>query len=110
VSFSRSPERSRNLLLSGSTDGLVCISNAEESDEDEAVLHVGNLGSSISQAGWIGADTGGTRKGVWAATDMETFSLWSDEARGTMHLVLAKAPDAILMGTPSPHSSISTTI
>ncbi|KAI9466692.1 WD40 repeat-like protein [Lactarius psammicola] len=78
VSFSRSSERSRNLLLSGSTDGLVCISNAEESDEDEAVLHVGNLGSSISQAGWIGAGNG-TRKGVWAATDMETFSLWSDE-------------------------------
>ncbi|KAF8271720.1 WD40 repeat-like protein [Lactarius quietus] len=78
VSFCRSSERSRNLLLSGSTDGLVCISNAEEYDEDEAVLHVGNLGSSVSQAGWIGAGNG-TRKGVWAATDMETFSLWSDE-------------------------------
>lgn len=100
MSFSRSSERSRNLVLSGSTDGLVCISNAEESDEDEAVLHVGNLGSSISQAGWIGAGNG-TRTGVWAATDMETFSLWSDEARGTMHLVLLKAPDAILMGTSS---------
>lgn len=78
VNFSRSSERSRNLLLSGSTDGLVSISNAEESDEDEAVLHVGNLGSSISQTGWIGAGNG-TRKGVWAATDMETLSLWSDE-------------------------------
>ena len=87
MNFSRSSERSRNLLLSGSTDGLVCVSNAEEPDEDEAVIHVGNLGSSISQAGWIGAGNG-TRKGVWAATDMETFSLWSDEARGTMHLVL----------------------
>ncbi|KAH9062019.1 WD40 repeat-like protein [Lactarius vividus] len=75
VNFSRSSERSRNLLLSGSTDGLVSISNAEESDEDEAVLYVGNLGSSISQTGWISAGNG-TRKGVWAATDMETFSLY----------------------------------
>ncbi|KAH9180037.1 WD40 repeat-like protein, partial [Lactarius sanguifluus] len=78
VNFSRSSERSRKLLLSGSTDGLVSISNAEESDDDEAVLHVGNLGCSISQTGWIGAGNG-TRKGVWAATDMETLSLWSDE-------------------------------
>ncbi|KAI0269312.1 WD40 repeat-like protein [Gloeopeniophorella convolvens] len=64
------------LLLSGSTDGLVSISNADEQDEDEAVLHVGNLGSSIAQAGWLPPRAGG---GVWAASDMETFSVWSDE-------------------------------
>ncbi|KAI0301867.1 hypothetical protein B0F90DRAFT_1715958 [Multifurca ochricompacta] len=64
---------SHNLLLSGSTDGLVCVSDAEEPDEDEAVLHVGNLGSSISQAGWIPCRA--ARTGLWAATDMETFSL-----------------------------------
>jgi len=84
VHFSRpssSEQRPRDdLLLSGSTDGLVCISNAREEDEDEAVLYVGNLGSSISQAGWmprrsLRAGAGG----AWAATDMETFSLWSDE-------------------------------
>ncbi|KAI0254218.1 WD40 repeat-like protein [Lactifluus subvellereus] len=83
VRFPRSSERSRNnLLLSGSTDGLVCISNADEADEDEAVLHVGNLGSSISQTGWIPSHGAARRTragGVWAATDMETFSLWSDE-------------------------------
>ncbi|KAH9978112.1 WD40-repeat-containing domain protein [Lactifluus volemus] len=56
VSFFRSSEEERsrnNLLLSGSTDGLVSISNADEADEDEAVLHISNLGRSISQADWI---------------------------------------------------------
>lgn len=80
VHFSRtSSERSRDVLLSGSTDGLVCISNADEEDEDEAVVYVGNLGSSISQAGWMPRRA--ARTGAWAATDMETFSLWSDEVR-----------------------------
>jgi len=89
VHFSRSSsEHSRHLLLSGSTDGLVCISNATEQDEDEAVVYVGNLGSSISQVGWMpgrAARTGG----VWAATDMETFSVWSDEARGRSTITLS---------------------
>ena len=80
MNFSRTSERQRD-LLSGSTDGLVCISNAEESDEDEAVIYVGNLGSSIAQAGWVPCRHRGARTGVWAASDMETFSLWSDEAR-----------------------------
>ena len=74
-SRSSSSEDSRHLLLSGSTDGLVCISNAEEPDEDEAVMYVGNVGSSVSQAGWMPG-----HRGVWAGTDMETFSVWSDEA------------------------------
>ncbi|KAI0002930.1 WD40 repeat-like protein [Russula compacta] len=78
VHFSRSSsEGPRDVLLSGSTDGLVCISNADEEDEEEAVVYVGNLGSSISQAGWMPRRA--ARTGAWAATDMETFSLWSDE-------------------------------
>jgi len=91
VNFSRSfafasasssaDECSRHLLLSGSTDGLVCISNAKEHDEDEAVVYVGNLGSSISQTGWMPNHGGARTTGVWAATDMETFSVWSDEVR-----------------------------
>jgi WD repeat-containing protein 89 len=90
VSFFRSSEEERsrnNLLLSGSTDGLVSISNADEADEDEAVLHISNLGRSISQADWIPSRRCAARRtptaggGVWAATDMETFSLLSDEAR-----------------------------
>ncbi|KAF5388252.1 hypothetical protein D9615_000022 [Tricholomella constricta] len=66
----------RNTLLSASSDGLVSISNADEPDEDEAVLHVGNWGCSISQAGWNNTPTGPK---IWTASDMETFSTWSHE-------------------------------
>lgn len=70
----------RNTLLSASSDGLVSTSNADEADEDEAVLHVGNWGCSISQVGWINASSGAK---VWAASDMETFSTWTHEVRLT---------------------------
>lgn len=59
-------------LLSASSDGLLSITNTAEQVEDEAVQHVANWGCSIAQAGWY-------RGGVWAASDMETFSLWSPE-------------------------------
>jgi WD repeat-containing protein 89 len=67
---------SSKILLSASSDGLISTSNAEEEDEDEAVLHVGNWGCSVSQAGWISVSAGAQ---AWAASDMETFSCWSDE-------------------------------
>ncbi|KAG1780452.1 WD40-repeat-containing domain protein [Suillus placidus] len=67
---------SGQILLSASTDGLVSTSNSAEDDEDEAVLNVGSWGCSISQAGWI-RDSSANR--VWAASDMETFSCWSNE-------------------------------
>ncbi|KAG6836924.1 hypothetical protein H0H93_001290 [Arthromyces matolae] len=65
-----------NTLLSASSDGLVSISNADEADEDEAVLQVGNWGCSISQAGWTYSSS---VPQIWAASDMETFSTWSHE-------------------------------
>ncbi|KAH8113298.1 WD40 repeat-like protein [Phellopilus nigrolimitatus] len=66
-------------LLSASTDGLVCTSNPLEEDEDEASLSVGNWGCSISKAGWVhGGDSANGPK-VWAVSDMETISMWSDD-------------------------------
>lgn len=64
------------ILLSASSDGLISTSNADEEDEDEAVLHVANWGTSISQTGWISVSAGAR---AWAASDMETFSCWTDE-------------------------------
>jgi hypothetical protein len=80
------PESRRNIILSGSSDGLLCTSYADEDDEEEAIIHVGNLGSSISQAGWIhGASYGfPDQAGIWAATDMETFSTWTREVYLTL--------------------------
>ncbi|KAI0031688.1 WD40 repeat-like protein [Vararia minispora EC-137] len=66
-----------SILLSASSDGLLSISNADEEDEDEAVIRVGNWGCSIAQAGWMSTSSAPPR--VWAASDMETFSIWSDE-------------------------------
>ncbi|KZT12893.1 WD40 repeat-like protein [Laetiporus sulphureus 93-53] len=76
VHFSHSSSGSR-VLLSASSDGLLCTSNAEEEDEDEACLHVGNWGCSIAQAGWVYGRSGSP--GIWASSDMETFSVWSGE-------------------------------
>ncbi|KAK2462339.1 hypothetical protein APHAL10511_005645 [Amanita phalloides] len=73
------PSTSSNLVLSGSSDGLISVSNADEEDEDEAVLHVANWGCSISQAGWIHEPIGQGGANVWAASDMETFSTWTNE-------------------------------
>ena len=79
VHFS-SPSSNTPLLLSASTDGLVCTSNPLEDDEDEANVDVANWGSSVSKAGWIpAAPAGGSQ--VWAVSDMETVSFWSEEVR-----------------------------
>ena len=51
----------------------------DETDEDEAGVHVANWGCSVAQAGWLHDRAG--RPGVWAASDMETFSVWSAEVR-----------------------------
>ena len=80
VNFLRSPYLgavSHNILLSISTDGLISTSNPDEADEDEAGLHVGNWGCSIAQAGWVYGRTGSP--GIWASSDMETFSAWTGE-------------------------------
>ncbi|KAJ7781650.1 WD40-repeat-containing domain protein [Mycena metata] len=70
-----SPDAS-NILLSASTDGLISTSTANEDDEDEAVVHVGAWNTSVSQADWIHSSSGAK---IWASSDMETFSTWSDE-------------------------------
>ncbi|KAI0092445.1 WD40 repeat-like protein [Irpex rosettiformis] len=77
VHFLKSQNSSQNVLLSASTDGLVCTTNPDEDDEDEAALNVGNWGCSIAQAGWIHGRSG--PPGVWTASDMETFGTWSGE-------------------------------
>ena len=81
TSLSYAPTRNelnQNIILSGSTDGLVSTSNADEDDEDEAVLQVGNWGCSVSQTGWI-HESGSMSASVWAASDMESFSTWTSE-------------------------------
>jgi len=75
VHFGRTPSNA-TMLFSASTDGLISISDAKEGDEDEAVIHVGNWGCSISQGGWI---YDSKKPHLWTASDMETFGYWSNE-------------------------------
>ena len=63
-----------NILLSASTDGLITLSDANEDDEDEAIIRVANWGCSISNAGWM---INTAEPSIWATSDMETLSLWS---------------------------------
>ena len=76
---------SSKTILSASSDGLVCTSDPYMDDEDEAVLHVGNWGCSVSQVGWIESSNTLNTK-IWAASDMETFSTWSDEVSARLSL------------------------
>ncbi|KAF8311148.1 WD40 repeat-like protein [Clavulina sp. PMI_390] len=67
-----------HLLLSASTDGLLCTTDSREHDEDESGVNVGNWGCSVSRAVWTGT---GPSQGaaVWAHSDMQTFSTWNAE-------------------------------
>lgn len=61
------------LLLSGSVDGCVALSDVHEADEDEAVQAEENWNASIAGAGAY-AWNGGMR--VWARSDMDTMACW----------------------------------
>ncbi|QRW02060.1 WD40 repeat protein [Ceratobasidium sp. AG-Ba] len=72
------------LLLSASADGLLALTSVDEPNEDEAVQYVGNWNTSIAHVGWTvrpeeiaGGDPMNFK--VWAASDMQTLSVWSDE-------------------------------
>ncbi|CDZ97059.1 WD40 repeat protein [Phaffia rhodozyma] len=64
--------QSSAILLSGSTDGLLALSNALEKDEDESTLGVGNGEASVAAAGW--EENGGW--GVWMRNDMDGVERW----------------------------------
>ncbi|ELU45635.1 WD40 domain-containing protein [Rhizoctonia solani AG-1 IA] len=72
------------LLLSSSADGLLTVTSADEPNEDEAVLSFGNWNTSIARVGWtvrreeILANDQMNFK-IWAASDMQTLSVWSEE-------------------------------
>ena len=79
TTVSSHPAVSSPLILSGSSDGLLAISNPTETDEDEAMLHVHSWGTSISQ------QVGTAQVPMHRHRPLATwFSLWSDEV---YHLV-----------------------
>ncbi|TXT05709.1 uncharacterized protein COLE_07029 [Cutaneotrichosporon oleaginosum] len=73
LSFLSHADVPAKLLLSGSVDGCVALSNAAEHDEDDAVQAEENWNASIAGAGAY-AWAGGMR--VWARSDMDTLAGW----------------------------------
>ncbi|KAK0467894.1 WD40-repeat-containing domain protein [Desarmillaria tabescens] len=68
------------LRTHGSThsDDITVLQFAPDNDdEDEAVQQVANWGCSVSQAGFMASS--GVPPRIWASSDMETFSTWSNE-------------------------------
>ncbi|KAJ3034663.1 WD repeat-containing protein 89 [Rhizophlyctis rosea] len=60
-----------NAMLSGSTDGLVCLYNLETFDEDDALYQVIKE-DSVHKIGYFGP----SYEYLYCLTHMETFSLW----------------------------------
>nr|XP_020665463.1 WD repeat-containing protein 89 [Pogona vitticeps] len=61
-----------NLLVSGSTDGLVNVFDINRDNEDDALLSTCNSGSSISFIGWSGKEY----RQVYCMTHDEGFCWW----------------------------------
>lgn len=59
-------------MISGSTDGLLCLYNLETFDEDDALYQVIKE-DSISQIGYFGA----ANEFIYCSTHIETLSLWA---------------------------------
>ncbi|XP_065913646.1 WD repeat-containing protein 89-like isoform X2 [Dysidea avara] len=60
-------------LASGSTDGLVCVYDITELDEDEAIVSVLNTESSVANLGYFGPQY----EYVYSLTHTETFHVWN---------------------------------
>ncbi|NXA50587.1 WDR89 protein, partial [Nothocercus julius] len=61
-----------NLVVSGSTDGLVNVFDINKDNEDDALISTCNSDSSVSFIGWSGKDY----KQVYCMTHDEGFSWW----------------------------------
>jgi hypothetical protein len=76
------------LLLSGSTDGLLSLTNPKEPDEEEACYGAEALDGSVAKAGWYrtlvdekdkhGKKKKSKRQGlkVWGRSDMDSVGTW----------------------------------
>ncbi|RMB98640.1 hypothetical protein DUI87_24857 [Hirundo rustica rustica] len=79
-----------NLVVSGSTDGLVNVFDINEDNEDDALIATCNSDSSVSSLGWSGGDY----KQVYCVTHDEGFCWWDTAQLDTEEpLTLLRVPD-----------------
>ncbi|KAI0229109.1 WD repeat-containing protein 89 [Lamellibrachia satsuma] len=62
----------RDSLLTGSTDGLVCVFDVSQESEDDALQGTLNSESSVSQIGWCGE----RQCNIYCTTHIETLHVW----------------------------------
>nr|XP_056707732.1 WD repeat-containing protein 89 [Euleptes europaea] len=80
-----------NLVVSGSTDGLVNVFDINRDSEDDALTSTCNSGSSVSFVGWSGKDF----RQVYCLTHDEGFSWWDLAQLDTEEpITLLQIPDA----------------
>ncbi|XP_015510084.2 WD repeat-containing protein 89 [Neodiprion pinetum] len=63
----------RDLLASGSTDGLINIFDLTQPNEDMALTHSLNTESSVDRLGWLGEEK------LWCGTHTNALQLWDCE-------------------------------
>ncbi|KFQ22939.1 WD repeat-containing protein 89, partial [Mesitornis unicolor] len=92
-----------NLVVSGSTDGLVNVFDINKDNEDDALLSTCNSDSSVSFIGWSGKDY----KQVYCLTHDEGFCWWdiaqldTEEPLTLLHVVDVR--DAVCAGNDGLH-------
>ncbi|KAK6185452.1 hypothetical protein SNE40_007682 [Patella caerulea] len=59
-------------VASGASDGLVCIFNLTETDEDDALITTLNTESFVARIGWCGVDN----ENIYCITDVDTYHSW----------------------------------
>lgn len=59
-------------LATGSTDGLVCVFDISQTNEEDALSLVLNSCSTVAKVGWIGSDF----SNIYCTTDIDTFHVW----------------------------------
>ncbi|KAJ1972086.1 hypothetical protein H4R34_005529, partial [Dimargaris verticillata] len=65
-------------LLSGSEDGLLCLFDLTQADEEDALIAAGNTCSTVNRLGWFGPQA----EYVYALSPLQSFSLWSIDNDG----------------------------
>ncbi|CAF0728477.1 unnamed protein product [Didymodactylos carnosus] len=74
LQFHRSKQHT---LLSGSTDGLVCLYDINETNEDDALQQVFNANGSIYKCGFLLEQENENNGYIYAVTSSNSFSVWS---------------------------------
>ncbi|KAJ1650191.1 hypothetical protein IWQ61_008940 [Dispira simplex] len=72
-----------HIVLTGSEDCLLCVFDLQQSDEEDALVAVGNTASTVNRTGWFGPRA----EYLYALSPLESFSTWvmSEDGMDLVH-------------------------